>query len=151
MPSILKSRVALAALIGVFLIPIVGSSLRGLTHVLTCSGEVETPFTVVIEDGLDPIVLSATRLVAGEAEGLCGGISVRFQARAVGGDRIALTLVLLNDTADPWRGTIGLELGRATIPISIGLVGSGRQEAETIVLRLNEGESEIAGSLLIGP
>lgn len=56
MPSILKSRIALVALIGVFLIPIMSSSLRGLTHVLTCEGSVETPFSVVVEEGTDPIV-----------------------------------------------------------------------------------------------
>ncbi|MDH5371321.1 MAG: hypothetical protein OEX97_00085 [Acidimicrobiia bacterium] len=151
MPSILKSRMALAALIGVFLIPILSSSLRGLTHVLTCTGQVETPFTVIIEEGSDPIVLSATQLIAGEEDAICGGIDVDFQARSVASTRIALTVVVINESSDPWRGTIDLELGRVRIPISIGLVAAGSEEAETVVLNLNEGESEIAGSLLIGP
>ncbi|MDF1597454.1 MAG: hypothetical protein P1T08_15355 [Acidimicrobiia bacterium] len=151
MPPILKSRVALAALVGVFLIPIMTSSLRGLTHVLTCTGQVETPFTVVIEEGSEPIVLSATQLVAGEDKTLCGGIDVDFQARAFEGNRVALTVVLFNETADPWRGTINLELGQARIPISIGLVAPGAEDVETVVLTLDQGESEISGSLLIGP
>ena len=77
MPSILRSRVALAALIGVFLIPIVGTSMRGLTHVLTCEDQVETPFTVVIDEGAAPIVLSSRQLTAGEDEGL--GDPVRLE------------------------------------------------------------------------
>ena len=151
MPSILKSRVALATLIGVFLIPIMTSSLRGLPHVLTCEGQVETPFSVVIESGFDPMVLSAQQLVAGEDDSICGGISVDFRARAAEGNRIALTLAVVNETADPWRGTIDLELGRVRVPISIGRVAAGTEETETVVLNLDEGESEIAGSLLVGP
>ena len=151
MAPLLKSRVALAALIGVFLIPIMTSSLRGLTHVLTCSGQVETPFTVVVERGSDPIVLSAAQLIAGEEETICGGIDVDFSARAVDGNRLALSLIVSNLSDDPWRGTIDLELGRARVPISIGRVAGGTEEVETIVLNLDEGESDIVGSLLIGP
>ena len=51
MPSILKSRIAIVALLAVFLIPVGTSSLRGLTHVLTCEAEVEKPFSVIFEDG----------------------------------------------------------------------------------------------------
>jgi hypothetical protein len=151
MPSILKSRVALATLVGVFLIPIMTSSLRGLTHVLTCEGQVETPFSVIVEEGSDPIVLSATQLVAGADQGICGGIDVDFRARAAGENRVSLSLAVINETADPWRGTIDLELGQVRVPISIGLVEAGTEEVETVTLNLDEGESEIAGSLLIGP
>lgn len=151
MPSILKSRVALAALVGVFLIPIVSSSLRGLTHVLTCTGQVTKPFTVVVEEGFDPIVLSATSLVAGEDESICGAIEVDFQASSIGEDRISLSLVLINKSTDPWRGTIDLEMGSVRVPISIGRVVPGTERTETVILNLKEGESEIAGSLLIGP
>jgi hypothetical protein len=151
MPSILRSRVALAALVGVFLIPIITSSLRGLTHVLTCSEAVETPFTVVIEPGSDPIVLSARQIVAGETTELCGGLEVDLQARAVEGNRVALTLVIVNETTEPWRGTINLRLDRTTIPVTIGRIPAGGEDAETVVLNLDDGESEIAGSLLIGP
>lgn len=151
MPSILKSRVALATLIGVFLIPIMSSSLRGLTHVLTCEGRVETPFSVVVEEGSDPIVLSATQLVAGEEQGLCGGIDVDFRAAAAGSNQVSLTLVVVNQTDDPWRGTIDLELDQVRVPVSIGLVSAGTEESQTITLNLQDGESEIAGSLLLGP
>lgn len=150
-PSILKSRIALAALVGVFLIPIVTSSLRGLTHVLTCSEQVETPFTVIVEQGIDPMVLSAARLTAGGEQVLCGGLDVNFRAGAVGENQVELTIVVSNETSDPWRGTIDLALDRARVPISIGLVAAEGEEAETVVLNLDEGESEIAGSLLIGP
>lgn len=151
MPSILKSRVALAALIGVFLIPIMTSSLRGLTHVLTCTGQVAKPFTVVVEEGFDPIVLSATSLIAGQDEAICGAIDVDFQARVVDSNRVALTLIVVNQSADPWRGTINLELGGVRVPVSIGLVAARDEETATVTLNLKEGESEIVGSLLIGP
>ena len=99
----------------------------------------------------DPIVLSAAQLIAGEEETICGGIDVDFSARAVDGNRLALSLIVSNLSDDPWRGTIDLELGRARVPISIGRVAGGTEEVETIVLNLDEGESDIVGSLLIGP
>ena len=64
---------------------------------------------------------------------------------------MSLSLAVINETADPWRGTIDLELGQVRVPISIGLVEAGTEEVETVTLNLDEGESEIAGSLLIGP
>jgi hypothetical protein len=50
-PNILRSRVALVALLVIFLIPIGLSSLRGLTHILTCSEEVVTLSTVIFDEG----------------------------------------------------------------------------------------------------
>ncbi len=73
MPSGLRSRLALIALLGAFLIPIGMSSLRGLTHVLTCKQSAETPFTLVTVEGLAPQLLSSSRITKGDEKFLCGG------------------------------------------------------------------------------
>ena len=49
------------ALLGTFLIPIGTSSLRGLTHVLTCAEDTETPFTVVLKRNEAPAILEIAR------------------------------------------------------------------------------------------
>lgn len=139
-----------------FLIPVGMSSLRGLTHVLTCSDEVATPFTVIFGDG-EPIVLSSTALVAGEPPGLCGGVGVDIQASAGADDHALLALTIDNSTEFPWRGTVNIALGDGgvvsdlLIPVPIGRVEAGGTATETLLVRLGEGAHEIDGSLLIGP
>src|SRR3546814_7832459 len=50
MPSALRAQVALVGLLAVLLIPIGTSSLRGLTHILTCQDDSATPFSVVVPE-----------------------------------------------------------------------------------------------------
>lgn len=156
MPSILRNRLALAALMAVFLIPMVTSSLRGLTHVLTCREEVAQPFTVLFEDG-EALVLSSTVITNDQTDDtLCGGLDVDVQARALEDQRAALTLVVANESEHPWHGTVNVSLGRGMmgerlIPISIGRVAAGSTETETVEFSLGDGQHEFSGSLLIGP
>jgi len=156
-PNILRSRVALVALLSIFLIPIGLSSLRGLTHILTCSEEVATPFTVIFEDDT-AIVLSSVAITIDDAEPtLCDGILVDVQASTPTPQRAELTLIVTNTTEFPWRGTINLELsdqgvmGRTSIPITIGRVESQQFETESILVSLEDGAHEFSGQLLLGP
>lgn len=151
MPSILQRRVALVALFGVFLIPLAMSSLRGLTHVLSCREAVETPFTVLVEDGEPLTVVSSTQLVAGEEGGLCGGLAVVIQARSLDAERVALTIPVINGTDLPWRGTVELRVGGTPIPLPVGRVGAGSTAIEEVELTLRPGSHELSGSLLVGP
>lgn len=150
-PSILRSRAALVVMLGAFLIPIGMSSLRGLTHVLTCDEEVATPFTLIIPDEGAPTVVSSTIIERGQESGLCGGLFVNPQARAEGSRRVAMTLPIENRTEFPWQGTVKLVLGNITIPVDIGVIPAGERESDTVHLDLDPGSHEISGSLLIGP
>lgn len=79
MPSALRAQVALIGLLAVLLIPIGTSSLRGLTHVLTCRDRSATPFAVEVpEDG--PPVISSSTVIERDPSGdvvsneVCGGL-----------------------------------------------------------------------------
>lgn len=160
MPAILKHRVALVALLSIFLIPLGTSTLRGLTHVATCEGEVAKPFSVVFEDG-EAIVLSSVVVSADdESDGLCGGLEVDVQAavNTEGAVEAAdLTLIVTNNSEFVWRGTVAVSLGdlgmmgERLIPVSIGSVEPGESEQETVTFTLGDGFHEFNGSLLIGP
>jgi hypothetical protein len=150
-PSILRSRAALVVLLGAFLIPIGMSSLRGLTHVLTCDEEVTTPFTLIVPEEGDPTVVSSTTIERGQEAGLCGGLFVNPQARAEGSRQVAMTLPIENRTEFPWQGTVKLVLGDITIPVDIGEIPAGQKGSDTVHLDLDPGSHEISGSLLIGP
>lgn len=155
-PSILRSRAATVLLMGVFLIPISLSSLRGLTHVLTCDEEVATPFTVILENG-EALVLSSTAIVAGQDPTLCDGLVVDVRASTLGNDQATLDLLVSNTSGFDWRGTVNVALGDqgvigdVLIPVSIGEVAAGKSVSETLVVSLDEGTHEFGGRLLIGP
>ena len=151
MPSSLRSRLALFALLGAFLIPIGMSSLRGLTHVLTCDEQVKQPFELIILPEGDPIVTSSTRLQRGQEAGLCGGLEVNMQARIRGENEIAMIVPIKNNSDELWRGTVKLSLGRTSIPVGIGEIEAGATEQDTLEFDLEEGTHQLNGSLLIGP
>lgn len=156
MPAILKSRIALVAVLAALLIPIGLSSLRGLTHVLTCAEEVATPFTVIFE-GQDAIVLSSATLTPDEPAGLCGGLDVDIAASTSGTDTAQLTITVDNPTEFDWRGTInvaltdGGALGPLIIPVPVGRVEAGGSAEKQLDVRLAQGTHEFNGRLLIGP
>ena len=150
MPSILRSRLALLALLGAFLIPIGMSSLRGLTHVLTCNEEAKQPFTVIVTDGKAE-VLSSIRIGQEDTGRLCGGLSLETQARAGDAGEVELILPITNHTEYPWQGTVSVAVGDTTIPVDIGEIPAGETRQDSIDLELREGTTELNGSLLIGP
>jgi hypothetical protein len=149
-PSILRSRIALLTLLGAFLIPIGMSNLRGLTHVLTCKQEAETPFTL-INDGPEPQLLSSTRISADDDEFVCGGLSLNMGARGEGPGKVTMILPITNHSKYLWQGTVTLKLGNTTVPADIGEIGPGETQQDEIPIELEPGALEVNGSLLIGP
>ena len=151
MPSILKSRIAIVLILGVFLIPIAASSLRGLTHVLTCEEKVIEPFSVIVaEDGSAVVTSSASGLAGGDS-GLCGGLTVDMRAGAKPGGRLDLTVMVTNNSAYPWQGTVDLSLNRTVIPVAIGRIDPAETDSDTVAFNLDAGAHQLTGSLLVGP
>lgn len=153
MPPILRTRIALFGLLATFLVPIGMSSLRGLTHLLTCTQAQENPFTVSIAPpelgGVE--ITSSNRITRGDEEGVCGGLFLEMAARARTENEVEFVLGIANRSEHLWRGTVALRLGDVLIPVGIGEIEAGREEKESISFELEEGQHEIDGSLLIGP
>lgn len=151
MPPVLRSRLALIAMLGVFLIPLGTSSLRGLTHVLTCQDETETPFTIIIDEGGEAILLSSISLQRGGSQGLCGGLFLNMRASSEETGRVQMTLPIQNRTSFPWKGTVKLVFDKVFIPVNIGEIAAGATAVDTVSIRVDPGTHELNGSLLIGP
>lgn len=151
MPPILRSRLALFALLGAFLIPIGMSSLRGLTHVLSCKEESRTPFTVIINPTGQPEVLSSMRISRESTGELCGGLTLETQARTAGNNKITMILPITNETEFPWRGTVTLVVGDTALPVDIGEIPPGETRTDEVDFEPEPGTLEVNGSLLIGP
>jgi len=157
MPSALRAQVALIALLGVLLIPIGTSSLRGLTHILTCQESAAAPFTIQVpEDGPPSIQSSST--IERDADGnvrdtsVCGGLTLDVLIGSETDDRADVTLSITNGSEYGWRGSVQVQLDDIDIPIDIGEIGAGETATDAFELRLDAGSTyEIQGDLLIGP
>jgi hypothetical protein len=149
-PHILRARVALFLFVVIFLIPILTQSLRGLTHVLTCNRDAETPFTLTVGETGDPLMTSSTR-IGREDENPCKGLDLNLGARAQGEDRVAITVPINNRTPYGWQGSVTLNLGDASVPVGIGEIPPEQTRSDTVVFRLPRGSHELNGSLLLGP
>lgn len=157
MPSALRAQVALIGLLAVLLIPISTSSLRGLTHILTCRDLASSPFTIDVPDQGQPVISSSTvleRQPDGSVDSgeVCGGLTLDMQIGNRGVDRADVTLAITNRTDYGWRGSVLLRLGGTEIPIDIGRIDPGATATDDFELRLDSGRSyAVDGNLLIGP
>jgi hypothetical protein len=142
---------ALIALLGAFLIPILLSSLQGLTHVLTCQQATNVPFTVQLPEHGQPTISSSAVITREQAAGLCGGLRLDMRVGEEGPNKVRIILPIRNNTKYAWEGSVKLKLGGATVPVRIGRIPSGQTRDDTIHFRVDPGTHEINGSLLIGP
>lgn len=146
-----RSRLALVVLLAVFLIPVGTSSLRGLTHVLTCSGAAASTFTLIAADGQEPTMVSSTVIERGAEPLLCGGLSLDLAAGAAGEGRVEIRVPITNHSDLPWNGTVRLELGGTSIPLAIGRIAPRATVEDRVTVRLSEGAQDLSGALLLGP
>lgn len=157
MPSALRAQVALIGLLAVLLIPIGTSSLRGLTHILTCRDRSDTPFSVDVPESGPPTISSSTVIErdpsgAVASREICGGLTLDLEMGSRVENRTDVTLRITNNSKFGWRGSVQLRLGETPIPIDIGKIDAGETATDSFELRLDAGRRyEIEGSLLIGP
>lgn len=133
------------------MIPAASSSLRGLTHVLTCREEIRTPFTLSLGGEGGPVVTTSTRIRLGDTDTLCDGLRVEIGARQITTQRIVMVVPITNTSEFPWRGTTHLRLGDLMLPVDAGEISAGQTVTDRIELNLPPGEHALDGALLIGP
>jgi hypothetical protein len=152
MPSALRAKVSLVSIFAVLLIPIYTSSLRGLTHVLTCDQVTDADFSVVVDDQGRPSILSSVSFDRNTDRSLCGGLTADFAMGSARDNRADVLLTIANNTEFDWQGSIALKVDDTTIPVSIGRVPAQTTRHSTVTVRLRDDRDyELKGSLLIGP
>ncbi len=154
LPTSLRARIAMATLLGILLIPFTTSSLRGLTHVLTCRDQVTATLSVDTTEAGETILLGADSTTRDEAVDptLCDGLRVSLSLASAEEDHADVLVRITNETDQDWRGTIELRLGGTSIPVAIGRIDAGSTASDTVGLRVHGGRNyEISGTLLIGP
>jgi hypothetical protein len=156
-PSSLRAQVALVGLFAVLLIPIGTSSLRGLTHILSCREEAGTPFTIQVpEEG--PPAIASSAVIERDPSGVpdtgevCGGLRMDIGIGTSSEDRADIIVTITNGSDYGWRGTVQLEIAGTLVPIDVGQIDAGESGTDSVELRLRRDRFyEIDGTLLIGP
>ncbi len=166
MVSVLKHRLALAVLVGVLVIPILSVNNGGLSHLLFCEATVTQNFAVSSgDDAAGAAVTSSTSLdrdeptVTFEGRGAlaeaCAGVHVEVSAVPISDERVGLTVTIINESDLTWRGSVGLaadgEANNADLTAALGQVEAGGSESASLELRILPGQTEIQGTLLLGP
>ncbi len=157
MPSALRAQVALIGLLAVMLIPIGTSSLRGLTHILSCQGRNDTPFSIEVpEDG--PPIVSSSAVLTRNPDGsvptneLCGGLTLDLTMGSQAEDLADVVVGITNNSDYGWHGSVQIRLDDVAIPIDIGEIDAGDTVTDEFELRLDAGRTyAVEGTLLIGP
>ena len=165
MPSALRAQVALVGLLAVLLIPIGTSSLRGLTHVLTCNQEAAADFSVNAGGDTPATATSSAIITRRDANDgttnatgavtvneLCGGLTLDLAVGTPRENRVPVTLIITNNSDYGWRGSVQMQLDNTTLPITIGRIDAGAVAKNTFVIRVDpDRRYALKGSLLIGP
>ena len=153
LPSALRARIAMVTMLGIFLVPVTTSSLRGLNHILACRDEVVATLVVDTRAADDSVTLgSSDSVTREEPPALCGGLTVGLTLADSTEDRADVTVTIANDTDEDWQGSVDLRLGDTAVPVAIGSIDAGTTASDTVRLRLSPGRSyEISGVLRIGP
>lgn len=143
----------MVTLLGIFLIPLTTSSLRGLTHVLSCSDEVPAVLSVDTTDDANTVLLGADSTTREDADStLCDGLDVTLQLSSADAQRAQVDVTVSNGTDTDWQGSMRLRLEGTEIPVAIGRIDAGGTETDTVSLTVDAGGSyDITGTLLIGP
>jgi hypothetical protein len=155
MDLLTRHRMPLVVLAVVFLIPIGTSSLRGLSHILTCGDEVGTPITITpAGPGMPPIVTSSVVIEEGQDPRICQALVVDFGIAQYDEDRGAVQLVvtITNESEFDWAGTIQLQIGPRLAPLPAGRIDAGESAVSRVWIHGFQDERvEVQGTLLIGP
>lgn len=152
MTGALRSRIALLAGAAAFFLPVLWSSLGGLSNVVTCSEKSPSPFAITTAPGTKPVLttgLSESR-APGQAS-LCGELSLTLSAAAGRNGAVEVRIALTNHSAHTWRGSVELAAGSVTIPVPFGEIGPGETRSATEALHLPDGTHTVGGSLYLGP
>ncbi|MEO7571974.1 MAG: hypothetical protein ABIX10_06010 [Acidimicrobiales bacterium] len=157
MPSALRAQVAFIGLLAVMLIPIGTSSLRGLTHILSCQGRNDTPFSIEVPE-VGPPIVSSSAVLTRNPDGsvptseLCGGLTLDLTVGSQAKGLADVVVGITNNSDYGWRGSVQIRLDDVAIPIDIGEIDAGDTVTDEFELRLDAGRTyAVEGTLLLGP
>ena len=147
----LKTQLALVALLGIFLIPLVFSSLNGLKHVLTCHHRFGNAVTVEVPARGLPTIGGSRGAVRVDGDPMCEGLQPSMVVRPDGERFVSVEFPIANRSVHTWRASVRLRVGNTSVPVDVGAIAAGTTGQATVRVRLETGKVVVRAELLAGP
>ena len=145
------AKLAVAGLLGSFLVPITTSTLGGLTHLVSCTAAVDQSFAITAVDSRRAVVIGSSDVVRRPPEGDCAAVEMNMIVRPDGRGFVRIAIPVANMSSRAFRTTVKLRLGDLRIPVPVGVVEPGQTITKELRIRLTEDLKVVNGTLLIGP
>lgn len=145
------AKLAVAGLMGSFLIPITTSTLNGLTHLVSCTAAVDQTFAITAVDSKRAVVIGSSEVVRKPPEGDCAAVELNMVVRPDGKGYVRISMPVSNQSSRGFRATVKLRLGDLRIPVPVGLVHPGEVKTKDLRIRLDSDLKVVNSTLLIGP
>lgn len=149
--SCATAKLAVAGLMGSFLIPITTSTLNGLTHLVSCTAAVDQSFAITAVDSKRAVIIGSSEVVRKPPEGDCAAVELNMVVRPDGKGYVRIAMPVSNQSSRAFRATVKLRLGDLRIPVPVGLVGPGQTKSKDLRIRLARDLKVVNATLLIGP
>lgn len=151
MSALSASRVALAMLVGSFLIPLSTTTLRGMHHLVSCTDAVDQTFAVTAIDSLRAVITGSTSVVREPPTGECSAVDMNMQVRPDGKGFILISMPVVNRTDRPWNASVVLRLDGLQTMVRVGRIHPGDTDTKDLRVRLTAELQSITGTLVVGP
>ncbi len=134
------------------MIPLLSSSLGGLTHRISCRTEFSPDFDVLDEGGAEALVSSSIVLTrdAPATSPRCPGFTLDATVNPSGPTRLSTALSATNASTSSAHVTAQISVDGRNSYLPIGVLGSGQTIQKTFVVNVPKGSSVLRARLLLG-
>ena len=134
------------------MLPLLTSSLGGLTHRVSCRGSYTPDFDVTADAATEPLIASAIVLTrdAPAVPVRCSGFTIDARLNPVSPTAVAAVIAAANASTHDARATVQIRVGTKRSEISLGVLKSGSSLEKTITVNVPKGASVFKARLLLG-
>ncbi len=133
-------------------LPLLTSSLGGLTHRVSCRGAFTPDFEVTADGAAEPLIASAIVLTrdAPTEPVRCAGFTIDARVNPVSASGVATVIAAANTSTKDAHATVEVTIGGRRSEIPLGVITSGGSLEKTITVHVPRGTSVLKARLLLG-
>jgi hypothetical protein len=134
------------------IVPMLTSSLAGLSHRVSCRTAYTPDFEVTADGATEPLVASAIVLTrdAPAAPVPCPGFTLDARVNPSGPLVLSTVLAATNTSTKSVHATAQIRVGGKRSQIPLGVIGSGKSIEKTLSIHVPKGTSVLRARLLLG-
>lgn len=134
------------------IVPLLTSSLGGLTHRVSCRGDYTPDFEITADGATEPLIASAIVLTrdAPSVPVRCVGFTIDARVNPVGPTGVATVIAASNVSTKDAHATVQINVDGQLSEIRFGVIRSGAEVEKMITVHVPKGTSVLKARLLLG-